>query len=186
MAETHLSGGAAATPRGLPQPRYSDAELTCILRWQESDDRRRLARRKRQSRPGRNVGPFGCKHAWGDLPQRSTWHVVHDVPLAGGTTFADGVVIPEVGGFIRAEPVAPPCSSRGQGLKCLKRARRRIPDAYLVRFTRIMTARRGPSDWVCDQQVCIARIEVNEGAPEGWWQVRATPAATATEPEKLR
>ena len=94
-------------------------------------------------------------------------------------------MIPEVGGFIRAEPLAPPCSSRGQGVKCLKRVRRRNPDAYLVRFTRVMTVRRGPTDWTSDQDVCPARIEVNEGAPDGWWQVRATPAS-ATAPEKLR
>lgn len=169
-----VSKQAGASRKTAAAPtRYSDAELARILKWQSSHERLRGLYWKRvHETPWKNRGHSGASHAWGDLPDRSTWHVVHDVPVAGGTVLRSGVIVPKVGGVLHNVPLARACSSRGQGRKMLKRLKQRFPDARLVCVKRVMSD-RSAAMMIPDRQVSAVSISANEGAPLGWWNVRA-------------
>ena len=153
--------------------RYSDADLARIKRWQDTNDRARDLYWARRRLPWKNRGPFGCKHAWSALPDRSTWHVVHDVPVAGGTVLPDGLIVPQVGATLCNVQLAPACHSSRQARKLLKRIQRRIPDAHVVRFVRTMPE-KSDGTMTSDRHVRIGSIQANDGAPADWWNVRVT------------
>lgn len=162
-----------------PSTRYSDAELARILKWQSSHERLLDLYWKRvRTTPWKNRGHSGRSHAWGDLADRSTWHVVHDVPVAGGTVLRSGLIVPQVGAVLHNVPLAKVCSSRGQGRKMLKRVKQRHPDAQLVCFKRVMSD-RSPTTMVPDGLVNTISIRANEGAPANWWNQRAEAGSAA-------
>jgi len=167
---------ASATVQTSPTSNYSAAELDRIQKWQSSNDRRLALYWQRRNNPRKNRGPKGRGHAWGDLPDRTTWHVVHDVPVAGGTVLGGGLVVPTVGAVLHNMPLAEVCRSRGQGLKALKRARKSHPDARLVGYCRVMS-KRGPM--IPDSAVKVSSISANEGAPSDWYSVRSTAGSAA-------
>ena len=172
MAATHESTQThiATAPKGGG---YSQAEQERISRWQDSTRRKRDLYWKRHAVPWKNLGPSAWGHAWGDLPMRTTWHVVHDLPLAGGTVLAGGAVVPQVGAMLRGVPLAAVCCSRGQGVKALRRTRAKVAGAYLVRYVRVMSPDRSIEP---DARVSVLSLEANPGAPAGWWNVRASSA----------
>lgn len=157
----------------MPSTQYSDAELARILKWQSTHERLLDLYWKRVHKtPWKNRGHSGSSHAWGDLPDRSTWHVVHDVPVAGGTVLRSGLIVPQVGAVLHNVPLAKVCSSRGQGRKMLKRVKQRHPDARLVCIKRVMSD-RSATTMVPDRLVNTTSISANEGAPSDWWNQRA-------------
>jgi len=167
---------ATSTVQTPSAANYSVSELDRIQKWQSSNERLLALYWERRGNPRRNRGHSGCSHAWGDLPDRKTWHVVHDVAVAGGAVLSGGLIVPEVGAVVNNVPLAKVCCSRRQGRKALERARQRHPDARLICFSRVMSER---SAMIPDRLVNTMSISANDGAPPDWWHVRSNARSAA-------